>query len=250
MSTTVLDIVQTVLSDIDSDEVNSIGDTIEAGQIVNIVKQSYENIVDEFDLQHVKQLFQLVGLGDTTKPCLMRFPDGIHSVEWVKYNTTSVETPTDNWVNILQLDPSDFMDHVTQKNDTGTLMTVANNVQVKISLDRPPQYWTTFDGITLVFDAIDQGVDSTLNSTKTNCYGQGRPILVLDDTTPINLPPRFMTLLTNEVRKVSFDLFKDGIPISVMQASNNSRVRSQRTKHVDRMNRERNDLPDYGRKGR
>jgi hypothetical protein len=250
MSTTVLDIVQTILSDIDSDEVNSIGDTIEAGQIVNVIKQSYDNIVDEFDLQNVKQLFQLEGLSDTAKPCMMRIPAGIHSIEWLKYNTISVDTPVDSFVNILQLDPSDFMDHVTQKNDTGINMVVSNNVVIKIANDRAPQYWTTFNGSEVVFDAYDSGVDTTLTSSKTNCYGQGKPALILDDTTPVNLPPRFITLLTNESRKVAFDLFKDGIPISVMQASNNSRVRSQRTKHVDRMNRERNDLPDYGRKGR
>jgi|CXWL01.1.fsa_nt_gi hypothetical protein len=250
MSTTVLDIVQTILSDIDSDEVNSIGDTIEAGQLANIVKQSYENIVDEFDLQNVKQLFQLVGLGDTARPTVMQFPEGIHSVEWIKYNTATALLPDDNWVNILMLDPSDFMDHVTQHNTEGTDMVVANNVSIKVASDRPPQYWTTFDGTTLIFDAYDIGVNSSLISSKTNCYGQGRPVLVLDDTTPIPLPQRFITLLTNECRKVAFDLYKDGIPVSVLQASNSSRVRSQRTKHIDRMNRERNDLPDYGRNSR
>lgn len=250
MSTTVLDIVQAVLSDLDSDEVNSISDTIEATQIAGLVKQSYNNIVDEFDLQNVKQLFQLDGLSDPDRPTVMRFPDGIHSVEWLKYNTRTADLDVDNWVNILMLDPDDFMDHVTQRNADGTDMEVANNVTIKIALDRPPQYWTTFDGVEVIFDAVDQGVDSTLHSSKTNCYGQGRPALVMDDTTPINLPPRFITLLQNEVRKVAFDLFKDGIPISVLQASNNSRVRSQRTKHIDRMNRERTDLPDYGRKPR
>lgn len=250
MTTTVLDIVQLVLSDMSSDEVNSIGDTIEATQVANIVKQTYSNIVDEFDLQNVKLLFQLEGLADPAKPAIMRFPEGIHSVEWLRYNCRRADDTVDNFVNILQLEPADFMDHVSQKNSDGTDMTVANGVSVRIKTDAPPQYWTTFDGVYVVFDSYDSAVDSTMHSSKTNCYGQGRPVLVLDDATPIGLPPRFITLLTNECRKVSFDIIKRGIPVSVMQASNGSRVRSQRTKHIDRMNRERNDLPDYGRKGR
>lgn len=250
MSTTVLDIVQLVLSDIDSDEVNSIGDTIEAGQVVNILKQAYDNIVDEFDLQNVKKLFQLDGLGDVLRPTVMKLPEDVHSIEWLKYNVRTASDTLDNWVNILMLEPSDFMDHTTQRNATGTDMIVKNNVTIKIATDRPPMYWTTFDGVEIVFDAVDLGVNSSLISMKTNCFGQGRPVLVLDDDTPIALPPRFITLLTNECRKVAFDIFKDGIPESVRQASNSSRVRSQRTKHVDRMNRERSDLPDYGRKPR
>lgn len=250
MSTTVLDIVQQVLSDIDGDEVNGIGDTVEAMKIANIVKHTFNTIVDEYDLQSVKTLFQLEGLGDTAKPTVMKFPDGFHSIEWIKYNIRTATDTVDNWVNVLQLEPADFIDHVTQRNAEGVDMTLANNVTIKIMDNKGPSYWCTFDGSTVVFDSYDNGVDSTLNSSKTNCYGQTRPILTLDDITPIPLPPRFITLLTNEVRRTSFDLEKDGIPISVMQDASRSTTRIQRTRHVDRMNRERHNLPDYGRKRR
>lgn len=250
MSTTVLDIVQNVLFYIDGDEVNNIGDTIESQKIAKFVEKAYNEIVDEFDLQNVKQLFQLDGLSDLDKPAIMRIPDGIHSIEWIKYNVRTANDDRDNYVTILQLEPPDFIDHVLQRNIDGTEMVVANNVAIKIANDRGPSYWCSFNGVDVVFDSYDSGVDSTLQSSKTNCYGQGRPQLVLDDTTPIPLPPRFITLLQNEVNKTAFDIEKSGIPISVMQASNSSRVRSQRTRFVDRMNRERDNRPDYGRKRR
>lgn len=250
MSTTVLDIVQLILSDIDSDEVNSIGDTIEASQIANLVEQYFYIIVDEFDLQAVKKLFQLEGLGDVSRPTVMRIPEGVHSIEWIRYNIRRSSDTADNWAIVHQLDPADFIEHTLKQREQSVASVVGSGVSVYIGTDAPPQYWTTFDGNELVFDSYDTGVDSTVQSSKTNCYGQGRPTLVKDDSTPIPLPPRQIILLQNEARKAAFDLFKDGIPLSVMQAANQSRVRSQRTRDVDRMNRERPNLPDYGRRPR
>ena len=42
---TVLEIVQNILSDLNSEEVNSISDTIEADQVAEIVKTTYLDLV-------------------------------------------------------------------------------------------------------------------------------------------------------------------------------------------------------------
>ena len=46
---TLLEIVQDILSDMDSDEVNSINDSVESLQVAQIVKTAYYNIVDGKD---------------------------------------------------------------------------------------------------------------------------------------------------------------------------------------------------------
>lgn len=54
---TLLDIVQDVLSDMDSDEVNSINDSIEALQVAAIAKSTFYNIIDGRDWPHLYTVY-------------------------------------------------------------------------------------------------------------------------------------------------------------------------------------------------
>lgn len=64
---TLLDMTQDILSDMNSDEVNSIADTIESMQVAQIIKSTYYNIIDGRDWPHLYQMFQLTPSGDTAK---------------------------------------------------------------------------------------------------------------------------------------------------------------------------------------
>jgi len=46
----------------DSDEVNSINDSVEALQVAQIIKTTYFNIIDGRDWPWLKELFKLTGL--------------------------------------------------------------------------------------------------------------------------------------------------------------------------------------------
>jgi len=46
---TVLDMVQDVLSDMDSDEVSSIDDTVEAMQVAQIIKTAFYEVINDGD---------------------------------------------------------------------------------------------------------------------------------------------------------------------------------------------------------
>ena len=45
MKTTLLQLVQSILSDMDSEEVNGISDTIEAKQIASVIEDTYYNLL-------------------------------------------------------------------------------------------------------------------------------------------------------------------------------------------------------------
>ena len=79
-ATTLLDVVQSILSDANSDEISSIGDTVEAAQCAQVVASVYEDVAAEYDIQAVKRLFKLDGDADPTSPCHMRIPQEFHSV--------------------------------------------------------------------------------------------------------------------------------------------------------------------------
>src|SRR4030066_2361472 len=86
MKMTLLELVQDILSDLDSDEVNSINDSVEALQVAQILKSTYFNIIDGRDWPHLYQPFQLTASGTTDRPTHMRLPDNIIDVSWIKYN--------------------------------------------------------------------------------------------------------------------------------------------------------------------
>lgn len=102
MKFTLLEMVQDILSSMDSDEVNSIDDTIEAQQVANVIKNVYNDIVSTIELPEQYELFQLEASGNATKPVVMKRPFNFSNIEWLKYNkeggsTTSNLPSTQTW---------------------------------------------------------------------------------------------------------------------------------------------------------
>lgn len=90
---TLLNIVQNILAAMSSDEVNSIGDTVESLQVAQIVQNKYYDIVARGDLTLDEQLFQLVPSDLASIPVSMQLPVGCSRIDWLKYNDTN---PLDN----------------------------------------------------------------------------------------------------------------------------------------------------------
>jgi hypothetical protein len=252
MSTTLLSIVQSILSDIDGDEVNSIADTVEATQVANTVKSIHDEIFTEYDLQAGKQLFQLEASGDTSIPTHMRVPEQFHSVEWLNYDTRQDVDLAAQYTPMQYVFPENFIQIVNGRNstDSGVLEVEDpdNGVKLFIRTDAAPSIYTMFNDRTVVFDAYNVEVDDTLQQSKTQVFGQKLPTLVIDDATVIELPPHLITMLTNEVRAFTFDVYKDGAPNRVEKRATRSRIRAQRIRHSMRENRKHFEGPDYGRK--
>lgn len=82
---TLLQMVQSILSSMSSDEVNSISDTTESLQVANIVQNKYYDMVNRGNFPDDQQIFQLVSLGDTSRPVEMTVPALTSKIRWVKY---------------------------------------------------------------------------------------------------------------------------------------------------------------------
>lgn len=94
MKRTLLDLTQTILSSLSSDEVNSISDTTESLQVAEIIKTTYFNIIARAGITDHKQLIQLDPSLDINNPVLMFVPAGIGSIEWLKYfNSNVLDSP-------------------------------------------------------------------------------------------------------------------------------------------------------------
>jgi hypothetical protein len=207
-----LDITQNILSDMNSDEVNSITDTIESMQVAQIIKSTYYNIIDGRDWPHLYQLFQLTPSGDSTKPTHMQIPENVVDVSWVKYDCKEFGDIKDKVRKMVYKKPEDFIELLDQRDSSiSTIDEVidVSGVHLNIYNDRAPTYYTSFDNETIIFDAYDIAVDTTLQNSKTACYGKLNPSWIMTDTFVPDLPTQSFSYLLNEAKSTAFLLIKE-----------------------------------------
>src|SRR6266705_2351490 len=94
MKRNLLDLTQSILSSLSSDEVNSISDTTESLQVAEAIRTTYFNIITRIGLTKNTQLIQLNPSLDASTPVLMYVPDGTSRIEWLKYFNSSIRATT------------------------------------------------------------------------------------------------------------------------------------------------------------
>lgn len=240
MKQTLLEIVQSILSDMDSEEVNSISDTTEAKQVASVVEDTYYNIVAARYVPEHNTLIKLDGLGDSTRPTQFRYPDTVKHIERIEYNVGSTSNP--NYKEIRFVEPSDFLDRM---NENGLKVgSVSNNVELYVSTDRPPTYYTSFDDEYIIMDSYDSSVEVVLGAFKTRAYGQLIPrFFQVDEFTP-DLDNVLMPLLLAEAKSTCFSLFKGGPDAKVEQSARRLKSYIQNDQYKIRKSNTRN---SYGR---
>ena len=239
--------VQKTLSSMDSDEVNSISDTIEATQVAEIIETTYFEIINDRIWPHMRQLTQLTASGDSSKPVYMQMDDDFQYLEWVKYNTRTSTATKDNYTEIERLDPEEFLKITDSRaSSDSTIETIEDDSGVKLLIknNTAPTYWTSFDDEWIVFDSYDSDVDTTLQSSKTKCMAYKEPTFTLSDSFIPDLPSKAFPYLLAESKSVAFNEIKQTANTKEEQKS-----RRQRTWLAQEKYRQNGELrrPGYGR---
>ncbi len=89
MQYTVLQLTQNILSALNSDQVNSIGDNAESYQVATILQQVFYNMASRSDLPEQYGLFQLVPSNNPLIPVQLSKPNNVSKVHWIKYFDTN-----------------------------------------------------------------------------------------------------------------------------------------------------------------
>lgn len=214
MRYTLLELVQNVLSSMDSDEVNSIEDTVESKQVVAIIKTVYDDIISRGGLLSNKTLFNLVSSGDSTQPVLMTKPLGIDRIDWIQYNRILFGDTDAVWSNVTYMKPEEFIRMIYEllpsesTVDTFNYTTDGFTIILNYRNDIGPTYYTTFDDNTIIFDAYDSAVDSTLQTSKTLAYGSKTTDFIESDVFVPNLQPQQFALLLSESKSLAWSELK------------------------------------------
>lgn len=203
-----LEMAQDIMSDMSSDNINSINDTTEALQVAQILKSTYYEIIHSREWPHLRKLVEITGLGDTTKPTHMQLATDVVDIDWIKYDSRSTVSGDPNYIDVGYLSPSNFLLQVMQRTASNTNITAVTDVDTTTLLirnDENPKYWTSFDDEYIVFDAYKSTVDSTLQGSKTQVYGLVEPSFTISDTFIPDLPNHAFPYYLAEAKSTCFN---------------------------------------------
>lgn len=250
MSYTLLELVQTIASSMDSDEITSIVDSVESMQIATVVRTAYNDLISRLDLPEHSTLFNLTASGTATKPVLMFVPSDIKTIRWVQYDAQTADNTDVNYQDVKYLELKSFLDMVnsldvgadevdSMSHDTFTFL--FNN-------NRAPMFYTTYDDHTIIFDSYDSDVDTTLQASKTRCYGNTIVTWEMSDAFVPNLDEAQFALLLNEAKSLAWTELKQSQHPKAEQSARRQWVKSQKSKSNFNALKELDKLVNFGRK--
>lgn len=255
MKYTLLDLTQTILSSMDSVEANSITDSVESQQVAKIIRTVYFDIINRANLPENFSLKNLDPSGDSTKPVIMYVPVDVAEVKWLKYDSrTTADTDVQYELITFQsmeefLNNMDMMDQ--DATNVGSFTLTTNGLSTSTFMywtDRAPKYCTSFNDNTLIFDAYDSTVDSTLQSSKSRAYCKLIiPFQMLDTFTPNLDEPQFQLLL-NEAKSLAWAELKQSAHPKAEQSAKRGWTSLNKSKFAAGKVSDFDDLPDFGRR--
>lgn len=235
MKYTLLEMTQRILESLGSDEVNSINDTVESIDVAKTIKETYYYLISKMDHTENKSLFQLTPSGNNSKPVLMTLPSNVLQLEWIKYNTPD-SSSNSNFQEVHFLPLEDFVNrYVNLKESDSNVATMTipfngTNFTFKYRNDKEPQYYTTVDENSIIFDSYDSSLDTTLQASKTLCFGLLEPTFLLQDNFIPKLDSQNFQQLLNEAKAQAFIEIKQVENPKAEYRARKSHITVQRTK--------------------
>ena len=215
MKSNLLQVVQSILSDMDSEDVNTISDTVEAQQVASVVEDTYFNIIAARDIPEHNKLIPLVSLANNAKPTHFTYPARTKQLMRVDYNIGTASAP--DYREIVYVEPLVFIDRMDETAKKVT--TVDQSVELFGATDKDPSYYTSFNDNHIIMDAYDVSVEANLASNKTRAFCAIYPTFSQTDSFAIDLDQTLMPLLLAEAKSACMSLFKGGSDPKVEQAA-------------------------------
>lgn len=232
---TLLEMTQNILSSMDSDEVNSIGDTVESLQVAEVIKETYFDITTGIDYPGLFGLIKLDSLSDPTQPNKLKLPEAVDSIEWVRYNGKIVE----------YLPPEDFVRRALKSEGYDNTVLVDG---IPVYTNKNPSFYTSFDDLVLFFDSFDISEDTTLQQSKTMCWGKKSYSFTMTDSFVPALPVDMFPRLLAEAKNTCFINYKQTANSNEAMKARRQLTRQQNNRYRAGTVRPIDRLPDYGRR--
>lgn len=251
MKRTLLNMVQGVLSKMDSDEVNSISDTGEAEQIALVFQDAFYDLIEELDLESPGQLINLESATSASQPTRFKIPDNVRRIDWIKYGelVDDEEITGYRYAEVPRKDVKEFNDYVDSRTATDTNVQIVSygpdEVELLIRNDEFPNCWFSPDDEYIIFDSWDSALESTMIANKTKAFAYVNPTFTITDALIPDLPSNIFPYYYAKVEAYCMATFKQEPNVKSEQKERRLRVRAQRNKW--RQGRLLHSGPDFGR---
>lgn len=251
MKKTLLEMTRAILNEMDSDDVNSISDTVEAMQVAQIIQGCFQEMVSNRNWPSNKKLAQVHHSGTPERPTHLKLPENTTEMIFFRYNKTKKEDENDvQYQEVHYRHPDEFLRLVSSRNEeTRNVKRVVDHsgISLIIKTNQAPMYWTSFDDEYIVCDGYDSEVDDALKKSKTQCLVYSLPeFKMLDDYVP-ELPIEAFAALIEESKSTAFLTLKQMANEKAEQKANRQQRwlsrKAWRTKGGVR-------YEDYGRRSR
>lgn len=234
---TLLEMVQSIMSDLDSDEVTSISDTVEAGQVASVIRDVYEQLVTDTDIPERQELGRLDTIDLSDFPGSLNYmviPDTAADVYWLQYDIHDEGQTDPAYKDLDWLEPHDFIKVVNRNvsgDDTVQVTDPISSITYHIPKLVAPRYYTSFDDKYIAVDAINMNVDDTQTlGTKTVAMLQLTPVWTMSDDFIPALDDNMFPLLLAEAKSTCFVNLKQTANAKIEKQARGQRVRLQNHK--------------------
>lgn len=245
-----LEMTQTVLEKMDSDEVNSISDTVESVAVAAEIRDTYRAIVSNSGDYQKTGYVQLEGLSDTKRFNQMKIPDNVVEILelWLEKPDSCLERITP-----VYQEPSQFVETLYQATDKPTKSVPPCGQEgpcFPVGTAEDPTCYTTFDGTTVFFNAVDTSCYDTLHSNMSAARAVLLPEFRMEDGFVPDLKVSDFSHFLQESIDACFVHFK-GVSNSKAQArARNQKVSRQNNRNLVGNHNNKTVGPPYGRRSR
>lgn len=237
MKSTLLEAVQEILADMDSDEVNSISDTVESDQVARILRSCFYDIANDIQLLEHKTTFALESAGDTDLPTVFYMPENVTRLDKVMYDHKIDDETEANYQPVEWVDFDEFISRSNglreQDSGTGEATLEGDNSDSFTFIyrtDAHPTYFTTYNNNTIIFDSYDEDEQDTLTSGRMLCTGTVYPTFSLEDDFTPELDPTQFRYWINKAKVRAFANLKQSANPDAAAEARRQRIITQKRK--------------------
>lgn len=229
---TLLGLTQSILRSIKGEEISAIDDTTESLAVVDIIKECYYNLVSNTDFPELYKLFELNASGDSEKPIQMTIPTHIVGMEWVKYNIDLSGT-NPNYADMYYIPIKDYLERQNMLSsdeanvDSMEFASGQDTISVKFRTDKMPEYYTSPNDFTLLFDSHLLSADTTLQKVKTLCYGLTEGSWSQTDAFEFDLDAQQYDTLLKEAKAMAWQELKSIENAAALRSARKNRIKAE-----------------------
>lgn len=162
MKKTLLQVVQYVGTKINSDEISSIDETIEAQDITTLCLEVLQDILNRPSgaWEFLRDRPMTLETGTTTLS--LAIPENVRKIQNVRYRIIEAGEQT-GWRTLKYIYPDEYLCRLqsNKPTDPDTTTVLVNGIEVYPRTNRPPRYWTSFNESEIFLDSYDSEQNPT-----------------------------------------------------------------------------------------